>query len=101
MRKVKTEQLQGGEILARPVENEGGIVLYGAGAEVNDTMIRKLEAMGIESVQIEGAHETRMPKEAYEAHVRTAFARASADGLMGRLRRILEAHVDSLYGETS
>lgn len=87
-------------MLARPVENEAGIVLYGAGAEVTEALIRKLQSLQIESVYVEGAHETRMSREDYRAHVVHAFSKVKTDAVVERLHRILDRHVDSLYGES-
>ena len=101
MKKTRTDRLSGGEVLAKPVENEAGIVLYGAGAQVTDALVRKLQSLQVESVYVEGAHETRMSRDDYRAHVAHAFSKVDPDSVVRRLRGILERHVETLYGESS
>lgn len=99
MKRTKINDAEPGMKLAKPVENESGIALYGAGMELTPAIIERLKAMGTEAVFIEGAIEYRFPKKAdYMAVVETAFSKSGGKGINANLRKIMKAHVEAIYG---
>lgn len=53
MRKVVIENAVPGMRLATAVENDAGMVLFGAGMEVAEQMISKLSSLNIASINVE------------------------------------------------
>lgn len=56
MRKVHIHSLPDKPILAKPIFTEGGNVLLGAGVQLTERLIARLETLGIDQVFIEDAH---------------------------------------------
>ncbi len=98
MKKIKTNVATSGLKLAKPVENEAGMVLYGIGMEITEQMIAKLKTLNIEAVYVEGMEELRFSKDNYFKVVDTAFFKVGGKGsIMDRLKQIMHKHIDSLY----
>jgi len=99
MIKVKTDNATPGTRLARPVENESGMVLYGVGMEVTEQMLSKLQMMSVEIIYVEGQTEPRLGEQDYRKQLGTAFSRVRPEGPVLRLKRVMEEHLDGLYGK--
>lgn len=97
MKKIKTNVATSGLKLAKPVENEAGMVLYGVGMEITEQMLAKLKTLNIEAVYVEGMKELRFSKDNYFKVVDTAFLKVSDSTVMGLLKQIMHKHIDSLY----
>ncbi len=55
MQKVPLPMAQPGMVLEKPVTRANGMTLIGAGTELTESLIQRLENMGIESVIVRGS----------------------------------------------
>ncbi len=85
--------------IARPVVNAAGMVLFGEGMELTEGILEKLASLNIESIYVEGAGEPRLSRDEYLRTMEVAFSKAGDDELTTALRRVLQEHINSLYGE--
>lgn len=54
MQKIPLNQARPGMVLEKPVLRDNGLVLVAQGTEISDTLLFRLENMGVESVIVEG-----------------------------------------------
>ncbi|MFP4084200.1 MAG: hypothetical protein ACLFP9_05780 [Desulfonatronovibrio sp.] len=54
MQKIPLNQARPGMVLEKPVLRDNGLVLVAQGTEISDTLLFRLENMGVESVTVEG-----------------------------------------------
>lgn len=54
MQKIPLNQASPGMVLEKPVLRDNGLVLVAQGTEISDTLLFRLENMGVESVTVEG-----------------------------------------------
>ncbi len=97
MKKTKVNAAVAGLKLAKPVENEAGMVLYGAGMEITEQMVSKLKMMSIEAIYVEGMEDLRFSKDEYLKVVDTAFLKVGGSSIMDGLKQAMREHIDSLY----
>ncbi len=97
MLKVPVESAAPGAVVAKPITNGAGIVLIAAGAEVSDTLKRKLISMGINELFIEGKCVPDIPKDELIAKINLSFRKAEEDPRMAEMKRALLAHIEELY----
>lgn len=55
MKKVNIHQIKSGDKLAKPILQENGNVLLGAGVELNERFIERLRALGVDMLYVEDA----------------------------------------------
>ncbi len=97
MLKISVESVGAGAVLARPITNATGTVLIAAGVEISESLKRKLAAMGITEVFIEGKRQPDMPKEEFLAKVDVSFLKTQDDPRMTEMKRALLSHIEELY----
>lgn len=94
IKKIPLDQAQPGMILAQQLQREDGLLLSPKGAELTENLLRVLDRLGFESVQIEaGSTETpaeqaaRLGRE--EAEIEARFVRVASDPILAELKRAL------------
>ncbi|NVM56975.1 MAG: hypothetical protein HWN51_02485 [Desulfobacterales bacterium] len=93
MQKIPFELAAPGMRLAKPVRNEKGITLFGAGIELTEEMLTRLSNMGVKRITVEGhpvdtgAKEKSLSEQVEELHAR--FSRVEGDPLMRKIKNIL------------
>lgn len=97
MPKALVENLKPGMKLSKPVLNEGGMVLLGAGAELTSAGIQRLINMNIESVSVEGASVPSKSKEVMLAELDARFRKTEDEPYMAGLKRLLQEHIEGLF----
>ncbi|TAN40942.1 MAG: hypothetical protein EPN22_16655 [Nitrospirae bacterium] len=97
MPKVSVENLKPGMKLAKPVMNEGGMVLLGPGTELTAASISRLVNMSIGSVTVEGSSKPAKPKEELFAEIDARFKKTESEPNMSLLKKILQEHTEALY----
>lgn len=85
--------------LARPVLNKNGLVIIRENTELTESLIKKMRDIGVDEVQVVGASRDLPPiGEAFEALDRR-FKKVETAPHMGRLKRLIAEHLESLYEE--
>ena len=94
IKKISIKQAEPGMILAQEIVRDDGVLLCQKGAELSDTLLKMLERLNFETVQIEvGSTET--PEERAErlagdeAEITYRFSRVESDPVLAELKRIL------------
>ncbi|MBW2092277.1 MAG: hypothetical protein JRI34_09180 [Deltaproteobacteria bacterium] len=94
IKKIPLEQAQPGMILAQQVVRDDGVLLCQKGTELTEALLRMLERLNFETVQVEmGVTETpeelaaRLAKE--EAELKARFSRVESDPILAELKRVL------------
>ena len=54
MQKIPLSLAKGGMVLAKPVLKENGLVLVAEGTELTDSLLERLERMGVENLVVQG-----------------------------------------------
>ncbi len=96
MKRVKTEDLAPGMRLARPIEQDGAIVLA-EGADLTAPLIERIKALHILSVCVEGRAETLVPREQALEELARRFRSSDDSPPMGMLKRVMREHIAGLY----
>ena len=96
MKKVSTNELAEGMILAKPIMR-GSMVILGEGVELTDSWISRIDDMGMEYVFIEGETEQSVPLEEALALLDARFRLVDDDPHMSFLKKIVKEHIESLY----
>jgi len=94
IRKISLDQAQPGMILAQQVVRDDGVLLCQKGTELTDGLLKMLERLNYETIQIEaGVTETPAEREARlareEAELNLRFARVESDPILAELKRVL------------
>jgi hypothetical protein len=91
MKKLPLGKVSPGEVVARPVATSNGVVLVQPGTALTPEMVRRLEALGVESVWLEGtAADARTPGELL-AELDDRFGGHEGNELMMALKAIVGA----------
>ncbi len=106
MQKIPLKRAMPGMKLAKPVVNENGVVLIGAGIELTEGIINTLERKEIDRVVVEGSplgDTGKAPEERID-ELNTRFRNVSDDPVMMHIkelfvRRILRKAEDGNEGE--
>ncbi len=85
-------------ILAQPVENRAGAVLFGQGMELTEAVIRRLESMEIESICVEGQDRQLPPLEDMLADLDRRFEKTGEDPTTAMLKRVYREFYTELHG---
>lgn len=96
MPKIAVEKLKPGMKLAKPVVNESGMILLGEGTELTEARIDRLNAMNIQSVDIEGAAKPQKTKEEMLADIAQRFSKTEHEPYMGVLKRLFLEHIEEM-----
>jgi len=94
IKKIPLEKAQPGMILAQQIIRDDGVLLCQKGSELTGSLLKMLERLNYETVQIEvGATETseeqaaRLAKE--EAELQNRFVKVESDPVLAELKRVL------------
>jgi len=94
IKKIPLEKAQPGMILAQQIIRDDGVLLCQKGSELTGSLLKMLERLNYETVQIEvGATETseeqaaRLAKE--EAELQDRFVKVESDPVLAELKRVL------------
>ncbi len=96
MQKVPLSMVQPGMVLEKPVTRENGMTLIGAGTELTESLIQRLENMNIESVIVQGNPLASADgKSAYDAKIERLdylFRQYEDDSWMKKVKAALVGH---------
>ncbi len=99
MSRISPSKLTPGMKLAKPVMNEGGFVMIGEDVVLTETLIGKIQGMGLDGVYIHGASRVLPPKEEMLADLERRFRNVEAMPHMGLLKKVIADHIEGLYEE--
>ena len=94
MRKVLVESLKPGTKLAKPVLNDGGMIIIGDGTVLSDSHISRLQNMNISSVYVEGTAGPSKTKEELLAELDARFKKTEEEPYMSILKRVLKEQIE-------
>lgn len=97
MIRVSIDKLLPGMKLARPVQNESGMVLLPKGTELLQPTIERLNATGIPFVFIEGKIKPLKPLSKAIEEVNSRFQKTENEMHMDLLKRLVIEHINKLY----
>jgi len=99
VRKIKLSQAEPDMILAKPVENEKGIVMCGAGTPLTDALIERFKEMDLESVVVEGDEPLDPAKVSWmKKLIEERFSRAKDCQVCEDLKQIMFERLDKRVG---
>lgn len=97
MLRVVVNNLKPGMKLAKPVQNESGMVLIAEGTELSFSTIERLIVMGVSSVMIEGSRAQSKSKEEVLEEISIRFKKTENEKHTGMLKKIMIEHINELY----
>lgn len=97
MPRLAKEALTPGMKLAKPICGANGMVLLAEGTELSEKWIERIQDMDVTHCFVEGASEPTIPKEEALAALEKRFAMVQQEPYMGELKKIVRAHIESLY----
>ncbi|MCX8043262.1 MAG: hypothetical protein N3B18_03955 [Desulfobacterota bacterium] len=93
MQRISIEQARPGMTVAKPVMNEAGVVLVGAGTPLTDSTIERLKHLEISSIIVKGRPldigVQDKPFEQVCAELDERFSLVSDDKLCGQIKEII------------
>lgn len=92
MQKIPLQRAEPGMVLAKAVENDRGMTLYGAGTELTESAIARLAGMEIQRITVEGhpvdmGDAGRSVEQEAEA-LRLRFRKVEHDRLMRKVKDV-------------
>ncbi len=97
MRRVGSEKLEPGMILAKPILMKNGMVLFGEGTELTENYIERIRSMAVEAIQIEGSAPSTESREKLLADLEARFRPVEQQPHMSLLKRLVEEHITENY----
>lgn len=97
MRKISSDKLTPGMVLAKPLTGKNGMVLLGEGTELNDRWIERIRDMQIEGIFVEGSSAPPVPLGEVIAALEERFMPVDGKPYMGLLKKIVRSHIEKLY----
>lgn len=85
--------------LSRPVLNKAGLVVMGENTELTESLIGKIQELGIDKVSVVGPAWKLPPQEEMRAALDRRFEKVEGEPHMSLLKRIIAEHIESLYEE--
>ena len=100
MKRVVINELSPGMVLAKPVTNTAGLPVLGAGAELDSSLIDRLQRLGLTSVYVEGGAEDSTGKTLaeLEAELEHRFRYVLQDPLQALIFRQMRDHLRANHG---
>jgi len=95
--KVSVESLKVGMKLSKPIVNDTGMVLLGAGTELTQSAIERLSAMNIAAVHVEGPSSPLMSREKLLSDLDARFRKTENEPHMSDLKRLIKEHIEELF----
>ena len=96
MLQVSIDRLEPGMKLARPI-TKGNMVLLSKDTELAETLIRRIQNMGVDSVYIYGRSQQSIPKDEALAQLEKRFKNIENKPYMNLLKNIVRKHIEDLY----
>ena len=96
MSKILVSKLQPGMKLAKPIKNDGGVVMLAENTELTDSLIKRLEKMNIDSVSIVGGSKPEKSPEELLAELGSRFRKTENEPHMGMLKKIFQEHIKEM-----
>ena len=104
MQKISLEKAQPGMIVAKPVMNESGVVLVGAGTALSEATIEKLKSLDIASVVVKGRPvDTGIPEKPLQqlfAELDERFSLVAGDKLCQQIKEMIRQDLQHRREET-
>jgi hypothetical protein len=92
MQKIPLELAAAGMKLAKPVKNERGMILCGAGTELTEATVGRLSDMGVRRITVQGhpvdTGEQEKPLADEIAELNARFRLVEGDALMSKIKNI-------------
>jgi hypothetical protein len=85
--------------LVRPVLNKNGLVMIGENTVLTESLIAKIQDMGVDAVRVEGASRSLPPKEEMLAQLDRRFRNVETQPHMGVLKRLIAEHIEGLFAK--
>ena len=100
MKRVVTEELTVGMILAKPVTNSTGMVVLPVGAELDEATLSRLQRLGLISVFVEGDAGDASGKTLVEleAELEHRFRRVVDDPIQYQIREAIRLQLRATHG---
>lgn len=98
MIKVPANDLKPGMKLAKPVLNDGGMILLGEGTELTETHISRLQKMtSLVNIAVVGDALPGKSLDQSLAELDERFKKTENEPYMGTLKRVFREHIEELY----
>ncbi len=101
--KISFKRAAPGMKLAKPIVNENGMTLCGAGTELTAELIDRLSKMDVAKIVVEGHPvDTGEPEKGLAQHIEELnhrFRKVSGDPLLREVRDIVLRRLEERYGE--
>ncbi|MBM4123048.1 MAG: hypothetical protein FJ249_10715 [Nitrospira sp.] len=102
MKRVSIDEAVPGMSLAKPATNSTGQTLVGAGTELDETLIARLQQMGVAMVYVKepsdegGAQAERLAR--LEQELDHRFRKAAGDPASEMIREVIRRHLHATHG---
>lgn len=97
MARVTIDNLTPGMKLQRPLMNTNGVVVLRENTELTGALIGKMQKMGIEAADVQGAAVARPPRDEALACLDRRFKNVETAAHMAVIKKLLREHIESLY----
>lgn len=100
MKRVVIDELLPGMVLAKPVTNASGLPVVAAGAELDSSIIDRLQQLGLTSVYVAGnaGDTTGKTLTELEAELEHRFRKVLQDPLQAKILRHMRDHLRATHG---
>lgn len=96
MRKVSVDTLKPGMKVAKPVVNDSGMILFGAGTALTDSLIERLGNMNVGAVYVEGEAQRQKSKEELLAALDARFSKTGHEPHMAALKQLFKERIEGM-----
>ncbi|MEW5746729.1 MAG: hypothetical protein AB1805_14970 [Nitrospirota bacterium] len=94
MLKLSVDKLKPGMKVGKPVVNESGMILFGAGTVLTDVLIERLSNMSIGSILVEGTPKQEKTKEELLVELDARFSKTENEPYMKTLKQYFREHIE-------
>jgi hypothetical protein len=96
MRRIGTDNLQAGMVVAKPITNDSGMVMLSEGTALTESLIKRLGKMEVDYIFIEGEALDAKSKEELLAGLETRFRKTENEKYMGQIKKVLKARIEEV-----
>jgi hypothetical protein len=96
VRRVERDKLEVGMTLAKPITNDAGMVMLSEGSVLTDSMIRRLGAMEVNFVYVEGDPPGAKSKAELLADVEKRFRKTENEKYMNVIKNALKTRIEEV-----
>ena len=93
MRRIAVDEVQAGDLLAEPLENDQGKMLLPKGAKLSSAVISRLRGWGIKSLAVEGDDPDFASTDNLIEALEIRFSDLEEDELMMRIKTVARSHL--------